>query len=68
MQENNLQDFDTFDEIDLKHLFNLLWRNLGLLLLGLLLAGGAAFIISGYQTPIYEAKTQVMVTRSILLC
>ena len=64
MQENNLQEFDTFDEIDLTHLFNLLRRNFWLLLLGSLLAGGAAFGVSRYQTPIYEAKTQVMVTRA----
>lgn len=64
MQENNLQDFDSFDEIDLTHLFTLLRRNFWLLLLGLLLAGGAAFLFSRYQTPIYEAKTQVMVVRS----
>ena len=64
MQENNLQDFDTFDEIDLKHLFNLLWRNLGLLLLGFFMAAIVAFSYSKAQTPIYEAQTQVMVTRS----
>ena len=56
MQENNLQDFDSFDEIDLKRLFDLLRRNFWLLFLGLLLGGGAAFLFSRYQTPIYEAS------------
>ena len=55
---------DVMDAIDLRRLFYLLSRNIWLILLGLVVGGGAAFAFSRYQTPIYEAKTQVMVTRS----
>ncbi len=57
-------EYDTFETIDLKHLFDLLLRNLWLMLLGLLLGSAAAFIASRLQTPIYAASTQVMVTRT----
>lgn len=57
-------EYDTFESIDLKRLFDLLRRNLWLILLGLLLGGGSAFIASRLQTPIYAANTQVMVTRT----
>ncbi|RJP52184.1 MAG: polysaccharide biosynthesis tyrosine autokinase [Anaerolineaceae bacterium] len=57
-------EYETFDTIDLKRLFDLLRRNLWLILLGLLLGGGLAFIASRLQTPIYAASTQVMVTRT----
>ena len=40
---------------------NLLWRRLWLLVLLACLAGGAAFMISWQQTPIYESSTLVMV-------
>ncbi len=57
-------EYETFDTIDLKRLFDLLRRNLWLIVLGLLLGSGAAFIASRLQTPIYAASTQVMVTRT----
>jgi len=64
MEENNLLKIDKLNTVDLKRIFSLLRRNLWLLMLGLFLSGGAAYAASQYQTPIYEAKTQVMVTRA----
>jgi non-specific protein-tyrosine kinase len=64
MEFDQSRDSDFFDSADIKPLLELLRRNLWLLLLGLLLSGGAAYAFSYYQTPIYEAGTQVMVTRS----
>ena len=64
METNPFQEIDTLDAIDLKRLYDLLRRSVWLLLLGLLLGGVAAFGASLFQTPIYEARTQVMVTRS----
>ena len=64
MENTQFQAIENFDTVDIKHLFNLLRRNLGLLLLGFFVAAIVAFAFSKVQTPIYEAKTQVMVTRS----
>ena len=65
MEINNIPpDYDTFETIDIKRILDLLRRNLWLIVLGLLLGTGSAFIYSRLQTPIYAANTQVMVTRS----
>ena len=64
MEQDNSQSLEVFDTVDFKSFFSLLRRNFWLLILGSLLAGGAVFGFSRYQTPIYEAKTQVMVTRA----
>ncbi len=65
MELNNTPpEYDTFETIDLKRLFDLLRRNLWLIVLGLLLGSAAAFIASRLQTPVYAASTQVMVTRT----
>lgn len=57
-------EVEDFETIDFKRLFALLRRNLIFLIAGLVLAGLAAFLVSVYQTPIYEASTQVMVSRT----
>ncbi len=65
MELNNTPpEYDTFESIDLKRLFDLLRRNLWLIVLGLLLGSGAAFIARRLQPPVYAASTQVMVTRT----
>lgn len=64
MEQNSFQEVDVFDAIDFKRLFDIIRKNFLLLLLGLVLGAGGAFGFSQYQIPVYEAKTQVMVTRS----
>ncbi len=60
-----LQDSDKYlEEIDLRYYLGLVWRYLWLIILALVLGIGAGFGISRLQSPVYEAKTQVMVTRS----
>ncbi len=50
-------------EIDLRALFDLLRRSWYLLLLGLFFGALGGYVASRLQTPLYEAKTQVLVTR-----
>ena len=64
MESSQVYEIETLEIIDLKHFFSLLRRRFWLLLLCLLLGGIVAFGVSRYQTPVYEADTQVMVTRS----
>ncbi|MEJ5201739.1 MAG: polysaccharide biosynthesis tyrosine autokinase [Anaerolineales bacterium] len=60
-----LQDSDKYlEEIDLRYYLGLVWRYLWLIVLALVLGIGAGYGISRLQSPVYEAKTQVMVTRS----
>ncbi|WP_322806319.1 polysaccharide biosynthesis tyrosine autokinase [Thermanaerothrix sp.] len=60
-----LQDSDSYlEEIDLRYYLGLVWRYLWLVVLALVLGAGAGYGISQLQSPVYEAKTQVMVTRS----
>lgn len=60
-----LQDSDKYlEEIDLRYYLGLVWRYLWLIILALVLGIGAGYGISRLQSPVYEAKTQVMVTRS----
>ena len=58
-----LGNTELLEEVDFRHFFLLIRRNLGWLLGVLILSGAGAFLISLYQTPIYAASTQVMVTR-----
>lgn len=64
--EKNLitSENDDFEIIDFKRLFGLLRRNLVLLITGGALLALAAFLFSLFQTPIYSASTQVMVSRA----
>lgn len=64
MESTPISEIQNLDSSDIKKILYLLRHNFLLILLAAILAGGAAFGISSYQTPIYEAKTQVMVTRS----
>jgi polysaccharide biosynthesis transport protein len=57
-------EYESFDTIDLKHLIDLLRRNIWLIIFGFLLGSGAAFIASKLQTPVFAATTQVLVTRT----
>jgi succinoglycan biosynthesis transport protein ExoP len=50
--------------LELKQIFPILRRWWWLLVLGLVLGAGAALLASWYQTPIYQASTQVMVMRA----
>jgi polysaccharide biosynthesis transport protein len=64
MEINKNQDNESFDTIDLKHLFGLLRRNVWFILIVFLLATAAALAFSISQTPVYSASTQVMVVQS----
>ena len=64
MESNNTQENPTNNILDVKKLLALLRNNFWLLILGLILGAGTALIVSRLQTPIYEAQSQVMVTRS----
>ena len=64
MDNNHIQDFEAFETIDLKRFIDALRRGSLLIILGLLLGMGTAFLVSKLQTPIYAASTQVMVARS----
>ncbi len=64
MEQNQAQEFEPADEIDIKRILDLLRRWAWLLVLAALLGAAAAFVVSKLQTPIYEANTQVMITRS----
>lgn len=64
--EKNLitSENDDVEIIDFKRLFGLLRRNLFILIAAGALLALAAFLFSLFQTPIYSASTQVMVTRT----
>jgi capsular exopolysaccharide synthesis family protein len=47
-----------------KDLLLLLWRNVRFLIAGLVLGAALGFAASRMQTPVYEAKTQILISRS----
>src|SRR5688572_29041827 len=49
--------------MELKLLLTLIRRYIWLLLLGLLLGAGGAYLASQYQQPVYQSSTRVMVVR-----
>jgi len=51
-------------EGDVQWIVDLLWRYAGLFVLAMALGALGAFIASRLQAPVYEAKTQVLVTRA----
>jgi len=61
MQEENYYD----DEIDLREIVLTLLKGWKTILLMTVLVGGAAFVYSKFQTPVYEASAQVLVDPSI---
>lgn len=66
MEENNdteALEFDLIDAASLRRMGGLLWRNAWIVALVALLTGSAAFIFSRLQAPVYEARTQVLVSR-----
>jgi succinoglycan biosynthesis transport protein ExoP len=64
MEQNHTQEIESTATVDLKRWLVLLRHWIWLLILAALLGAATAYMISKYQTPIYQAKTQVMITRS----
>lgn len=52
------------NDLDLRRYFNLIKKWLWLLILGMVLAGGAAYVVSINLTPIYEATTTLLLEQS----
>ncbi len=50
--------------MEIKDLLSLMWRNARFLMAGLVLAGMLGFVISRIQTPVYEATTEVLISRA----
>lgn len=50
--------------MELKHYFAIARRWLWLGVLGILLGGGAGFLVSSYQTPVYQATTRFVILRA----
>ncbi len=50
--------------MDTKDLLLLLWRNARWLIAGLVLGAALGFAVSKIQTPVYEAKTQILISRA----
>jgi capsular exopolysaccharide synthesis family protein len=63
MEQSYTQESEA-GSIDAKRLLGWLRRWAWLLILAAVLGAGTAFVVSRMQTPIYEARTQVMITRS----
>ena len=61
--DNETLEFDLIDAASLRRMGSLLWRNAWIIALAGLLAGLAAFIFSRSQAPVYEARTQLLVSR-----
>lgn len=61
--DNESLEFDLIDAASLRRMGSLLWRNAWIIALAGLLAGLSAFIFSRLQAPVYEARTQVLVSR-----
>jgi polysaccharide biosynthesis transport protein len=61
--DNENLEFDLIDAASLRRMGSLLWRNAWLIVLAALLAGLAAFVFSRLQDRVYEARTQVLVSR-----
>jgi succinoglycan biosynthesis transport protein ExoP len=53
-----------YDEIDLRRFAQVLWHWAWLIVLCGLLAGGAAFVVSRLQTPIYQATTTLLINQA----
>lgn len=50
--------------MEVKDFLSLMWRNVWILLAGLVLGAGLGFVAERVQTPVYEAKTQVLISRA----
>jgi polysaccharide biosynthesis transport protein len=50
--------------MEIKDFLLLMWRNVRWLIAGLVLGAALGFAISRIQTPIYEAKTQILISRA----
>ncbi len=62
MKSESARDLEPTNQ-PLQHLLYVLKRGIWLIAFAVALGAGAAFTVSKIQTPIYEAKTQVMVAR-----
>lgn len=50
--------------MEIKHLISLLWRNLLFLILGLLLGLALGVLVVRIETPVYEATTKILISRT----
>jgi len=50
--------------LELRQYFAVIWRWLWLIVLGTLLAGGAAYVVSHNMTPIYRASTTLLINQA----
>ncbi|MBN1303148.1 MAG: polysaccharide biosynthesis tyrosine autokinase [Anaerolineales bacterium] len=64
MEYSRSSTSNSIETYTLKYLFDLLRRSIWWLLLITVLSAGIAFAVSNFQEKIYQARTQVMVTRS----
>jgi len=64
MEQNHTQEIESTATVDIKRWLVLLRHWIWLLILAALLGAATAYVISKFQMPIYQAKTQVMITRS----
>lgn len=62
-ENNETLEFDLIDAASLRRMAGLIWRNFWLIAISTLLAGMVAFIFSRLQAPVYQARTQVLVSR-----
>ena len=50
--------------MEIKDLLSLMWRKVHILVLGLVLGIGLGFVVSKLQIPVYEATTEVLISRA----
>lgn len=50
--------------MEVKDFLSLMWRNLRILIIGVVLGAAIGFVIARFQTPVYEAKTQILISRA----
>ncbi len=64
MDQSDARFYDDDLEIDLRRYAALMWQHKWLLILGVVLAAGAAFAVSKPQTPIYQASTTLFINQA----
>jgi capsular exopolysaccharide synthesis family protein len=64
MEPNHTQEPETAVVTDVKRIMDLLRRWIWLLVLAVVLGATTTYFVSKFQTPIYQAQTQVMIARS----
>ncbi len=56
--------YDDDLDIDLRRYATLIWQHMWLLILGVVLAAGAAFAVSKLETPVYQASTTLFINQA----